>query len=351
MATAHRFLLTLEHLGVVSRAGGNRFQLGTLLAELGGRVEHDRLLARVAAAHVDALAARLGVPVAVAVLSGRKAIETAVSRGAPPPGRETPDPRLPVHCTAPGKVLLAGLRPGLQDALLEDLELEPYTPRTHTDAAALRADLDAVRVRGYAVDEGELVAEVRGLAVPVRDGHDHVVAALAVTAPAALMSREDLEGCRHDLAHHAEQIRRELYMENKVLPSKAKPRGSFPHAKRVGDLILVSGTSARAPDDTFPGVSQGPGGGPVFDFRVQARAALNNLFDIVRSFGAEREDIVEIQAFLVGMKYYDLFNEVYGEFYDQSGPTRTTVGVSELPHPHQLLMLRAMAYKPPHAAP
>jgi 2-aminomuconate deaminase len=135
-------------------------------------------------------------------------------------------------------------------------------------------------------------------------------------------------------------------MENRVLPYKAKPRGNFPHAKRIGDFILVSGTSARQQDDTFPGVVQGAGSKTVLDMRRQTHAALHNIVDIVESFGAKREDIVEIQAFLVSMKDYEIFNEVYGEYFDYSGPTRTTVAVNELPHPHQLLMLKAMAYFP-----
>lgn len=348
VATAHRFLLTLENLGVVSRAAGNRFQLGTLLAELGNRVEHNKVMAAIAEGHVQTLAALLEAPVALAVLSGRKVIQIAAAGS---PAAEAADARLPAHCSAPGKVLLAGLRPSVLDAFLEDLELEAYTPATVTEAERLRAELARVATQGYAVDDGELSAGMRALAVPVLDGHDHVVAALAVTAPAARLADADLDSLRRDLAHHAGQIHRQLYMENKVLPSKARPRGSFPHAKRIGDLILVSGTSARQPDDTFPGVAEGADGRPVFDFHRQARAALSNLFDIVESFGAGREDIVEIQAFLVSMKHYDAFNEVYGEYFDQSGPTRTTVAVNELPHPHQLLMLKAMAYKPTHAGP
>ena len=108
----------------------------------------------------------------------------------------------------------------------------------------------------------------------------------------------------------------------------------------------MSGTSARQQDDTFPGVVQGSEGKTILDMRRQTHVALNNLFDVVESFGASREDIVEIQAFLISMKDYEIFNEVYGEYFDYNGPSRTTVAVSELPHPHQLLMLKAMAYLP-----
>lgn len=347
VATVHRFLLTLENLGVVSRTGDNRFQLGTLLAELGGRVEHNKVMTHVVEPHVDSLAEQFGERVNVALLSGKKVIQIAVGQDARSLQLGMLDGNvLPVYCTAAGRVLLAGLRSKLLDYLLDDIEFESYTDNSLSSREELVSELHRVKAQGYALNFGELTEQVSCLAVPICDDHNEVVAALSVSVSKPEISAEQIENYRSTLAHHAEQIRRELYMENRVLPYKAKPRGSFPHAKRIGDFILVSGTSARQQDDSFPGVVQGSGGKAVVDMRRQAHAALQNLFDIVESFGAKREDIVEIQAFLVSMKDYEVFNEVYGEYFDYSGPTRTTVAVSELPHPHQMLMLKAMAYKP-----
>lgn len=347
VATAHRFLLTLENLGVVSRTGNNRFQLGALLAELGGRVEHNKVMTHVVEPHVEALSAQFGERVNVAVLSGKKVIQIAVGRNARCLQPDMPEGNLlPAHCTAAGRVLLAGVRPKLLDYLLEDIEFESITEQSIAGRDALETELQKIKQQGYAVSCGELAENLSCLAVPIRDDHNEVVAAISVSIRMRQLLPERIEEFRANLSHHAEQIRRELYMENRVLPYKAKPRGNYPHAKRVGDFILVSGTSARQQDDTFPGVVRGADGKAVLDVRRQTHAALHNLFDIVSSFGAEREDIVEIQAFLVSMKDYEIFNEVYGEYFDYNGPARTTVAVSELPHPHQLLMLKAMVFYP-----
>ncbi len=347
VATAHRFLLTLENLGVVSRTGDNRFQLGTLLAELGGRVEHNKLMTHVVEPHVEALASQFAERVSVSLLSGKKVIQIAVGKSAHSVElTQLEDQLLPAYCTAAGRVLLAGLRPKMLDYLLDDIVFDSAAEKTIASREALVEQLRVIVQQGYALSCGELADDISCLAVPIYDDRNDVVAALSVSLKVKSLSNAQIEGYMGGLTHHAEQIRRELYMENRVLPYKAKPRGNYPHAKRVGDFILVSGTSARQQDDTFPGVVQGADGQTKLDMRRQTQAALNNLFDIVESFGAKREDIVEIQAFLINMKDYEIFNQVYGEYFDYSGPTRTTVAVSELPHPHQLLMLKAMAYFP-----
>jgi len=67
---------------------------------------------------------------------------------------------------------------------------------------------------------------------------------------------------------------------------------------------------------------------------------------MLAGIGATLESLVDVQAYLMDMRDYAAFNDAYAEFFGFSGPTRTTVGVSELPHPHQRLMVRAVAYVP-----
>ena len=62
--------------------------------------------------------------------------------------------------------------------------------------------------------------------------------------------------------------------------------------------------------------------------------------------GAGLEHVVDVHAYLTDMSDYEGFNEAYSEFFGFDGPTRTTVGVKELPHPHQHLMVRAIAFAP-----
>ncbi len=131
-----------------------------------------------------------------------------------------------------------------------------------------------------------------------------------------------------------------------VVPGKATPRGRFPHLKRAGDFLYVSGTSSRRPDNSFAGATIDMAGHLTLDIRVQTRAVIENIRDILQSVGADLADLVEAQSFLVSMDDFDGYNEVWAEFFDYSGPTRTTVAVHQLPHPHLLIEIKAVAYKP-----
>lgn len=131
-----------------------------------------------------------------------------------------------------------------------------------------------------------------------------------------------------------------------VIAGKAVPRGKFPHYKRAGDFIFVSGTSSRRPDNSFEGVQVDPLGVTNLDIRAQTRAVISNIGEILASAGAGLADLVEAQVFLVSMNDFGGFNEVWAEFFDYTGPTRTTVAVHQLPHPHLLIEIKATAYRP-----
>ena len=135
-------------------------------------------------------------------------------------------------------------------------------------------------------------------------------------------------------------------IESKLVEGKAKPRGKYPHIKRAGDFLLVSGTSARRVDNTIAGADVDELGTPCLDIRAQTRAVIENVRDILRSAGAELEDVVEITTYLVNMNDFGGYNEVYGDYFSYDGPARSTVAVHQLPHPHLLIEIRAMAYKP-----
>lgn len=134
--------------------------------------------------------------------------------------------------------------------------------------------------------------------------------------------------------------------ESKVILGKAVPRGKFPHVKRAGDFIYISGTSSRLPDNSFAGVEVDEFGATNLNIKLQTRAVIENIRDILASVGAELTDLVEISTFLVNMNDFAGYNQVYGEYFDFDGPTRTTVAVHQLPHPHLLIECKAIAYKP-----
>ena len=110
--------------------------------------------------------------------------------------------------------------------------------------------------------------------------------------------------------------------------------------------MIVSGTSSRRADNTIAGAAVDELGTTHLDIRAQTKAVIENIRDILRSAGAELKDVVEVTTYLVNMNDFAGYNEVYGEYFGYDGPARTTVAVHQLPHPHLLIEIRAMAYKP-----
>ncbi|CCH20824.1 RidA family protein [Micromonospora lupini] len=132
----------------------------------------------------------------------------------------------------------------------------------------------------------------------------------------------------------------------RVVPGKAVPRGAFPHVKVAGGFVFVSGTSSRRADNSFAGVEVDEFGTTNLDIRVQTRAVIENIGDLLRSVGADLGDLVQVSTYLVNMNDFGGYNEVWAEFFDPSGPTRTTVAVHQLPHPHLLIEIQAVALLP-----
>lgn len=130
-----------------------------------------------------------------------------------------------------------------------------------------------------------------------------------------------------------------------VIEGKAKPRGRFPHVKVIGDLVFVSGTSSRRPDNTFVGVEVDELGTTSLDIRAQTRAVIENISDILAEVGCTLADVAQVTTFLVSMNDFGGYNDVYAEFFDESGPARTTVAVHQLPHPHLLIEIQAIAHR------
>lgn len=135
-------------------------------------------------------------------------------------------------------------------------------------------------------------------------------------------------------------------MKSKVLKDKAQPLGNYPHVKRVGDFIYVSGTSSRRPDNTHVGAEQDEAGTWHLDIRKQTKAVIENIGTLLASMDADLSDVIDMTTFLVDMKDFKGYNETYGTFFDHTGPTRTTVAVHQLPHPNLLIEIKAIAYKP-----
>ena len=133
--------------------------------------------------------------------------------------------------------------------------------------------------------------------------------------------------------------------DGKIVSGKATPLGAYPHVKRVGDFIFISGTSSRRADNSIEGFEVVEGE-MQYDIRKQTRAVIENIRDYLAEENASLADVVDITTFLVHMDDFAGYNEVYGEFFSpQTGPARTTVAVHQLPHPNLRIEIKAMAFK------
>jgi 2-aminomuconate deaminase len=116
-----------------------------------------------------------------------------------------------------------------------------------------------------------------------------------------------------------------------------RPVGAYPHARRVGDLLFVSGMGPRQPGtDVIPGgpVRDARGRPREYDVAAQTAAVIANVRAVLEAAGSRLEDVVDVTVFLVDMQRdFASFNAVYAEHFAAIGPTRTTVEVGALPTP------------------
>jgi len=114
--------------------------------------------------------------------------------------------------------------------------------------------------------------------------------------------------------------------------------GNYPHARRVGDLLFLSGIGPRDPaSNAIPGNELfADGRVRAYDIRAQARAVLANVRSVLEASGARWEDLVDVTVFLTDMaRDFTAYNEVWAEHFPDAAhaPCRTTVGITALPTP------------------
>lgn len=211
-ATTHRFLKTLEDIGVIARTAQGRFRLGLRLADLGARVTQHEVIRDAVAADALALADALGETVHVAVMIQDQPIVVANAQPERNFSMDAPAGRhLPAYSTAYGKVLLSGYAENRLSAYLASAPLAQLTENTITDADALRAELDTVRRGGFSVDREETEIGIRAVAVPIVDSDGTVRAALATSGPAARLTEDRTSDVVVALSPVAARITDKLY--------------------------------------------------------------------------------------------------------------------------------------------
>jgi len=125
-------------------------------------------------------------------------------------------------------------------------------------------------------------------------------------------------------------------MDNINSDSAPKPVGAYPHARRVGDLLFLSGVGPRKKDSKdIPGVNLDAQGNVVsHDIELQCHAVFQNVRYILEAAGSRWENLIDVTVFLTDMKGdFPLFNKIYAEYFKENQPCRTTVEVNALPTP------------------
>ena len=180
-STIHGLLSTLREYGMVAQNPDGRYALGLRLFECGCAVSAQWDVSKVARPYLEQLADRADGSAFLSLLEGDHVISIDQCTGGagvqvvPEVGS-----RLPLHATSQGKVLLALLPPGEARVRLQRAGLAPFTPHTVTDPDALSAELQQVRARGWAVEDGEYRIGLRSVSAPVRDSLGAVRCAVGV---------------------------------------------------------------------------------------------------------------------------------------------------------------------------
>jgi IclR family pca regulon transcriptional regulator len=197
-STTHRYATTLVTLGYLEQGPSRKYRLSSRVSDFGLSLLDSMAVRQLAREHLRELRARTGRTVGLAMLDGTEvayidrwqgsrrgqyAIDLGVGLGS----------RLPVHCSAAGKALLAHLPAAEQRELIGKLRLTRRTPHTISSKGALRADLELLAADGgLAVEDEELLSGRRALAAAVLDEQGQPIAAVDIAAPADAFTRAQL---------------------------------------------------------------------------------------------------------------------------------------------------------------
>jgi IclR family pca regulon transcriptional regulator len=196
-STTHRYVITLAALGYLEQGPGRKYRLGLRVTGLGLSTMSETGLREHAAADLQELCQRTGFTVTLAVLDGSEILLLERLRGArrllqiAEPGVAAGS-RLPAHCTAAGKLLLAYLPDPTQRELIGELVLERRGPNTIRSKTALRTELAQIRDDGLAVDDQEFAEGLYAIAAPLRSDTGETVAAVGMTAHSRTIDLSDL---------------------------------------------------------------------------------------------------------------------------------------------------------------
>lgn len=225
-ASGYRLIQTLEQIGAVVRGPRGRYRPGMLLVSLSHNVAIGDVLREASSDIITALADRFDITVHLGLLES--GMVTYIAKVCTPTSLSLHTrlgSQLEAYCSGLGKVLLAALPDEQLEGFIMDGALVALTPYTITDRAQLGAELRKVRLQGYAVDDREIRADMKCLAVPIHDAEGRTTAAMSVTDYADRMTPE-----------RQEQVLRALMdavhtLESKIYPPAPTIKRDFPHRR------------------------------------------------------------------------------------------------------------------------
>jgi DNA-binding IclR family transcriptional regulator len=211
-STVHRLMMVLEqHRLVVKNPDTGRYRLGLRLYELGSRAIDGLDLRGRARPYLDRLQDEFGETVFFCILDegqvfyvekveSQRSVRTACTVGS----------RAPAYCTAVGKAMLAELPEAEVSKIVRRWGLKAVTPKTITTTTALKAELRAVRARGYAIDDEEKEEGLRCIGAAVRSHSGKLAAAMSISGPAFRMTKERVPEIGRALMEAANKLSAEL---------------------------------------------------------------------------------------------------------------------------------------------
>lgn len=209
-STALRLLQTLEGAGFARRQTDGRYTVGVRLISIAYSALESLDLREVARPHLTRLNQKYGHTVHLASFvddvviyidkyEGRSSIRMYSRVGK----------TVNFHSSGVGKVILANLDPALRETVISRIAFTRYTPNTITSEEGLRAELEAIRERGYGYDRGEFEDFVICIAAPIRSGNGTAQSAISISVAKMLVPFEELEQLIPDLVKTAEAVSRD----------------------------------------------------------------------------------------------------------------------------------------------
>lgn len=207
IATTHRFLVTLESIGAIAKTKDGAFELGLLLADLGGRVSIMDVMHSAFEPHVRALAESFGETIHGAILDDGMVCYVAKGEGHRSLTIRTHvGKRLPAYCTGLGKALLSMLEPEELEQCMALQSFECYTEKTTTDRTELIREIELTKIRGFAIDDEQVEMGLRCIAVPICCPSIRLKSAISLSAPTTRLDHNKIVEVTRALKEHGQQI-------------------------------------------------------------------------------------------------------------------------------------------------